>query len=86
MSFLLNTNAMLTVMINTAGGAKVTACFHNTEQTHVFYILLAYENGDCPAVSVPQNGSVAQEALNLHNQAKVCHFQPIEKLACGMPQ
>ena len=20
------------------GGAKVTACFHNTEQTHVFYI------------------------------------------------
>ena len=34
-------------------------------------ILLAYENGDCPAISVPQNGSVAQEALNLLNQAKV---------------
>ena len=49
-------------------------------------ILLAYENGDCPAISVPQNGSVAQEAPNLLNQAKVCHFPPIEKLACGMSQ
>ena len=28
-------------------------------------ILLAYENGDCPAISVPQNGSVAKEAPNL---------------------
>ena len=49
-------------------------------------ILLAYENGDCPAISVPQNGSVAQEAPNLLNQAKVCHLEPIEKLACGMSQ
>ena len=49
-------------------------------------ILLAYENGDCYAISVPQNGSVAQEAPNLLNQGKVCHFQPIEKLACGMSQ
>ena len=49
-------------------------------------ILLAYENGDCPAVSVPQNGSYAQKAPNLLNQMKVCPFQPIEKLACGMPQ
>ena len=52
-------------------GAKVSACFHNTEQinTRVLHILLAYENGDCPAISVPQNGSVAQKALNLLNQA-----------------
>ena len=49
-------------------------------------ILLAYENDDCPAISIPQNGSVAQEAPNLLNQAKVCHFPPIEKLACGMSQ
>ena len=41
-------------------------------------ILLAKKNGDCPAISVPQNGSDAQEAPNLLNQAKVCHFQPIE--------
>ena len=77
-------------MINTTtggGGAKVTACFHNTKHnTRVLHILLAYENGDCPAISVSQNGSVAQEAPNLLNQAKVCHFPPIEKLACGMPQ
>ena len=33
-------------------------------------ILLAYENGDCPAISVPQNGRVSQEAPNLLNQAK----------------
>ena len=49
-------------------------------------ILLAYENGDCPAFSVPQNGSVAKEAPNLLNQVKVCHFPPIEKLARGMSQ
>ena len=49
-------------------------------------ILLAYENRDCPAISVPQNGSVAQEAPNLLSQAKVCHLEPIEKLACGMSQ
>ena len=49
-------------------------------------ILQAYKNGNCPAISVPQNGSGAQEAPNLLNQAKVVHFQPIEKLACGMPQ
>ena len=47
-------------------------------------ILLAGENGDCPAISVPQNGSVSQEAPNLLNQAEVCHFQPTEKLACGI--
>ena len=37
-------------------------------------------------ISVPQNGSVAQEAPNLLNQAKVCHLEPIEKFACGMSQ
>ena len=36
--------------------------------------------------SEPQNGSVAQEAPNLLNQVKVCHLEPIEKLACGMSQ
>ena len=49
-------------------------------------ILLAYKNGDCPAISVPQNESDAQEAPNFLYQVKVCHFQPIEKLACGMNQ
>ena len=60
--------------------------YYSTTCVSLSPILLAYENGDFPAISVPQNGSVAQEAPNLHNQAKVCHFQPIEKLACGMPQ
>ena len=68
-------------------GAKVRACFHNTEQTHVFlHILLAYENGDCPAISTSQNGSHVSGAPNLLHQAIVGHFEPIEKLACGMPQ
>ena len=59
---------------------------YSTTCVQLSLILLAYENGDCPAISVPQNGSYAQKAPNLLNQVKVCHFQPIEKLAYGMPQ
>ena len=32
-------------------------------------------------ISVPD---IVCEALNVLNQAKVCHFQPIKKLACGI--
>ena len=43
-------------------------------------------NGNCPALSIPQNGSDVKEAPNLPIQEKVCHFEPIEKLDCGMFQ
>ena len=37
-----------------------------------------------PKISISQNGSDVQEARNLPNQAKVCHCEPIEKLASCM--
>ena len=43
-------------------------------------------NDNCPALSISQNGSDVQEAPHLLNQEKVCHFEPIEKLDCGMFQ
>ena len=39
--------------------------------------------GDCPAISISQNGSDVQVALNLLHHSKVCGSEPIEKLASG---
>ena len=77
--------AMILKSINSLHPVNNTNDYSRT-CVYLSHILLAYENGDCPAISVPQNGSVAQEAPNLLNQAKVCHFPPIKKLACGMSQ
>ena len=40
-----------------------------------------YKNCNCATISISQNGSDVQEAPNMLIQAKLCHFEQIEKLA-----
>ena len=42
------------------------------------HILLTYQNGNCPALGISQNGSDVQEAPNLFNQVKVWFFETME--------
>ena len=58
----------------------------STTCVQLSHILPAYKNCDCPAISTFHNRSDAQGAPNWLNQVKVYHFQPIEKIACGMLQ
>ena len=45
----------------------------STTCVYLSHILLAYGNGDCPAISISQNESDVQEAPDFLNQVKVCH-------------
>ena len=46
--------------------------------TYTITYSIIIQNGDCPVFSIFQKGSDAQEATNFLNQAKECHFEPIE--------